>query len=249
MSVHYKEYGNPQGELLMLIHGGGVDGWMWDQQITHFSYYHLIVPTLQGHGVRNEENSFSIHQNAVELLELLEQKQEGKLIHIVGFSIGAQICLEMISLAPNFIQSAMVNSALLKPMKFAVPFIKPTIKLSYPLIQNRQFAKQQAKQLYVDKDYFEQYYMTSLQMKPRTLIEMLRDNLSFSQPDNIANSTTRILATVGTKEPRSVRQSASLLTQLNNCQSLLISDIGHGFPIAQPKQFNQLLSQWIQGTI
>lgn len=245
MALHYKEAGDSNGELLPFIHGGGVDGWMWDQQIPKFSNYHILVPTLQGHGERSDKTSFSIHQNAVELLELLEEKQGSKRIHIVGFSIGAQIGLEMIRLAPNFIHSAMINSALLTPMKFAVPFVKPMIKLTYPLIQNRQFARQQAKQLYLDREFFERYYTTSLQMSSDTLIEMIQENLSFSLSEDLESSTTRILATAGTKESRSVIKSVSRLAQFNNCQSLLISDVGHGFPIAQPEAFNRLLTHWL----
>lgn len=249
MNVFYEEYGNPEGEILLFVHGGGVDAWMWQQQIPNFNEYHILVPTLQGHGARSGDSGFSIHESAKELLELVVQKDQGKPIHIVGFSIGAQICLEMIRLSPDLIHSAMINSALLKPMKYAVPFISPMIRLTYPLIQNRQFAKLQAQQLYLDSAYFEQYFTASKKMKRRTLIEMLQENLVFSLPHNLESSTTRILATVGTKETRQVKDSALLLSQLPNCQSLLISDIGHGFPIAKPDAFNRLLSQWLQDTL
>ncbi|WP_301109151.1 alpha/beta hydrolase [Sporosarcina sp.] len=249
MNRYYKEYGNTEGEILLFIHGGGVDAWMWEQQIPNFNEYHVLVPTLQGHGARSGDSRFSIHENAAELLELLAQKEQGKPVHIVGFSIGAQICLEMIRLSPNLIHSAMINSALAKPMNYAVPFIKPMISLTYPLIQNRQFARLQARQLYVDGEYFEQYYTATKKMNSRILTEMLQENLSFSLPVNLESSTTRLLASVGTKETRQVKDSALRLAQLSNCQSILISDMGHGFPVAQPDMFNRMLSQWIQDNI
>ena len=102
MDFHYEEFGNKEGHLLLFLHGGGVGGWMWDQQIEHFSDYHCLVPTLQGHGCRSAGTSFSIEKSAHELIELIEQKRNGKEVHIVGFSIGGQITVEMLSLAPRF---------------------------------------------------------------------------------------------------------------------------------------------------
>lgn len=242
----YQEYGNPDGEILLFIHGGGVDGWMWEQQLASFQDCCVLVPTLQGHGVRSNEHAFSIRQNAEELLILLEQKNNGRSIHVAGFSIGAQIALEMISLSPGLFRSAMINSALLKPMKSAVPLIEPAVKLTYPLIQNRRFARLQAKTLYVDGDFFESYYETSRQMGRRTLTDMLEENLCFSLPAGIGESSTRILATAGEKEQRAVRKSAELLGSLPNGDAILISDVGHGLPIAQPGLFNWLLRQWLK---
>ncbi|WP_153721641.1 alpha/beta fold hydrolase [Sporosarcina cascadiensis] len=246
----YEEYGNTAGEILLFIHGGGVDAWMWQQQIPYFSEdFHILVPTLQGHGARSGDSGFSIRENAEEMLALLAQKDFGKPIHLAGFSIGAQVCLEMIHLAPDFFHSAMINSALVKPMKYAVPFIKPMIRLTYPLIQSRQFARIQARQLYVNGEYFESYYATSKKMKSGTLTEMLQENLAYSLPENLAGSTTRLLATVGTKETRQVKDSAALLSRLPGSQSILISDMGHGFPVAQPDAFNRLLSRWLQNSL
>ncbi len=107
----------------------------------------------------------------LEIIELIKQKGNEKDIHIIGFSIGAQICLDMLSLAPHLIKSAVINSAAVLPMKFAIPLIAPTIKLTFPLIKNKSFAKAQAKQLYMDGEYFDNYYEDSLKMKQSTLID------------------------------------------------------------------------------
>ncbi|MEH6890050.1 alpha/beta hydrolase [Bacillus sp. JJ864] len=57
MSLQYKEYGNDNAPLMLLLHGGGVSGWMWDKQVQYFSRYHCIVPDLPGHGVSLENPS------------------------------------------------------------------------------------------------------------------------------------------------------------------------------------------------
>ncbi len=64
MHTNYMEYGNKEGPLLVFIHGGGVGGWMWDEQTAYFTAYHCLIPTLQGHGDRSDETTFSIRGNA-----------------------------------------------------------------------------------------------------------------------------------------------------------------------------------------
>ena len=61
--MHYKEYGDIQKPLILLIHGGGVGGWMWDKQIQNFSDYHCVVPELIDN-VANNNSDFSIEDSA-----------------------------------------------------------------------------------------------------------------------------------------------------------------------------------------
>ncbi|MEZ7171169.1 alpha/beta fold hydrolase [Sporosarcina sp. OR05] len=244
--MHFEEYGNENAPLLLFLHGGGVGGWMWDKQIDDFSHYHCIVPTLQGHGVRRNEEEFSIRGNAEEMIDLIKEKGAGKDIHIIGFSIGAQICLEMIDLAPTLITSAVINSATVIPMKYVLPLIAPTILLTFPLVKSRSFAKVQAKQLYMDGEYFEKYYEDSVKLKPSTLIQMLKENMSYALPENRSNSTVRILVTVGERETRILKKSVKQIVEhYVNCKELFIPNMGHGFPVAQPQLFNEVVEKWI----
>lgn len=243
----YEEYGDKHAPLLVFVHGGGVGGWMWDKQINYFSEYHCIVPTLQGHGDRSDEDTFSIRGNATELIGLIKEKGTGKDIHIVGFSIGAQICLEMIHLAPTLITTAVINSATVFPMKFVNALIAPTIKMTFPFIKNKTFARVQAKQLFMDGEYFDRYYEDSVKMKAATLIEILKENMSYSLPDNLSESTTRILVTVGDKEKGLLLKSAGQIEEkYANCEMLIIPNMGHGFPIANPQLFNETVKEMIK---
>lgn len=242
----FNEYGNKDAPLLLFLHGGGVGGWMWDKQLDYFSGYHCIVPTLQGHGARSDDAAFSIRGNALELLDLIKEKGTGKDVHIIGFSIGAQICLEMLHLAPTLITTAVINSATVIPMKFANGLIAPMIKMTFPLIKNKSFAKAQAKQLYMDGEYFPKYYEDSLKMKSATLIQMLKENMSYTLPDNLSDSTARVLVTVGEREKGLLKKSTKQIVDCHdNWEGIVIPGMGHGFPVANPQLFNQVVEKWI----
>ncbi|WP_433595078.1 alpha/beta fold hydrolase [Lysinibacillus xylanilyticus] len=246
MVMLYKEYGDLHKPLILLIHGGGVGGWMWDKQVQYFSDYHCVVPELIDNEATNT-SGFSIEDSAKKLLSLIEEKAKNKRVIVVGFSLGAQIAIKMISLKPQFIDNAIINSALVTPSQIAEKWIRPLIKLSFPLIKNKSFAKLQAKTLYVDQEYFEQYYQDSSKIKLDTLIKILQENMSFTIPYTFSKAKCNILVTVGEKEKSNMKKSAIQLVNSNsNCQGVVLSNIGHGVSLANPEFFNRFVEEWIK---
>ena len=105
----------------------------------------------------------------------------------MAFLLGAQIAIEIISLASELISYAVINSALVMPMPVTKIIIKPTIKLTSWLTKNRRFSKLQAKELYINEVYFENYYKDTKHMKSKSIINMLEENLSYKLPTNFRN--------------------------------------------------------------
>lgn len=179
MKIRFKEYGDKNQDVIIFIHGGGVSDWMWDKQIAYFTCYHCLVPILQEHGIYSDSIPFSIKKSAEQIISLIEEKAHNKKITLIGFSLGAQIIIQILSMRSNLIHDAVINSALVQNMPLAKRFIKPIISLSFPLMKNKHFAKLQAKTLYIPEELFQQYYEESLHLKRETLIRVLEENMSF----------------------------------------------------------------------
>lgn len=245
MELHYQEYGDTTAPLMVFLHGGGVSGWMWDKQVHYFTQYHCLVPDLPGHG-KSIAIPFSIKDSAERIITIIEEKSNGKKVILVGFSLGAQIIVQILSSKPDIVDYAIINSALVRPMTYAKKWIQPTIKLSVPLIKKRWFAKLQAKTLYVGEDYFEKYYDESSQMTADTLTRVLEENMSFSIPANFKKTTTNILVTVGEQEKSIMKKSANDIVKANQkSKGILIPNMGHGVSMAMPDFFNQMVETWI----
>lgn len=246
MSLHYQEYGNKSASLLIFLHGGGVSNWMWDKQIQYFTQYHCIVPNLPEHGLDNNEIHFSIKGSAEEIIKLIEEKASGKKVILIGFSLGSQVIIQLLSIKPDIIDTAIINSAAVRPLSHAKKLIKPTLRLTFPFIKMRWFSRLQAKSLYIGKDYFERYYEESCQIKSDTLVRVLEENMSFKIPEDFRKATGKILVTVGEKEKAIMIKSAKDLVEANsNCSGVILPGVGHGVSLATPDFFNYLVEVWI----
>ncbi|MBS7728136.1 hypothetical protein KIN12_09505, partial [Vibrio cholerae] len=93
-------------------------------------------------------------------IKLIEEKREGKSVVAIGFSLGSQVLLSMLSKKKDLIDFAMINSALVKPIPFA-NILNKIMTMALPLVKNKTFSKIQAKTLYIGEEYFNLYYQES----------------------------------------------------------------------------------------
>lgn len=246
MDLHYQEYGDHKAPLLVFLHGGGTSSWMWDQQIQYLTKYHCVTVDLPEQGQNRNKGNFSIKDRAGQINELIDQLSNGKTVAVIGFSLGAQVLVQMLSDRSDLIDYAIINSALVKPSKLGEKVISPFVRLTFPLIKNRAFSKLQAKTLFIGEKYFEKYYEETCQMEGNTLIRILKENLSFQLPRKFKEAKAKILVTVGEKEKTMMKKSVSDLVKSNeNCKGVMIAGLGHGLPLAKPHLCRQIIEKWI----
>ncbi|MBP3951762.1 alpha/beta fold hydrolase [Bacillus suaedae] len=232
---------------MVFIHGGGVSGWMWDRQIEYFaSKYHCLIPDMPEHGKSRNGLPFKIDETAVEINKLIIEKSNGKCVIAIGFSLGAQVLIAMLSQKPTLIDFAMINSALVKPVPFAKALTKSML-FAFPLVRIRAFSNIQAKSMYLDGEFQDIYYEESCQLKKDAFTRVMYENMSFMIPDSFKNATGKILVTVGEKERRMMKDSMKEIIESHpNSRGLIFPNIGHGFSLANPSSFNATLEDWLE---
>lgn len=245
MTIHYQEHGDMSAPLMVFLHGGGVSSWMWDRQMKYFNHYHCVIPDLPGHG-RSRNIPFSIGRSAEEIIRLIEEKGKDKKVILIGFSLGSQVIIQLLSESSHLVDFSIINSALVRPITYGKSLIRPTIRFSYPFIKQRWFSKLQAKTLFVDEEQFEKYYEESNQMTCEGLVKIMEENMSFQLPKDFSLANGKILVTVGEKEKSIMKKSAKDIVDANpNCTGITIPDIGHGVSLAMPDYFNTMVETWI----
>src|SRR5690606_26353702 len=103
--IHFTEAG--QGSVLLLIHGSLCDYRYWRWQIPAFSQSHAVIaPSLRGYwprALQREDPGFSIQQHVEDMLRFMERIRNGRPVHVLGHSRGAQVALQMALQAPQSI--------------------------------------------------------------------------------------------------------------------------------------------------
>lgn len=246
MDLFVKESGNFGGPVICFLHGGGVSGWMWDKQVSSFWDYHVLIPDLPSHGKSNDTHFISIRNTAEEIIKVIERKADGKKICIIGFSLGAQIVVELLSIRPQMFERAVICSALVRPIHFGKNLIISAVKMSSGLLSNRVFQKVQSKVQYISEEYFERYYNETKQTTVKDLVTYLNANMQYALPDSFKHHNVKTLVLVGKKEKGiMLKSSMDIMNSNSNCEVYVIPHIGHGLPLANPDLFNTIIRAWL----
>ncbi|WCF08652.1 alpha/beta hydrolase [Paenibacillus thiaminolyticus] len=249
MNLYLQQLGVKDAPLLVFLHGGGVSGWMWEKQLEYFKgRYHIVIPDLPGHGKSKDIPFHSICQTAQSIIQLIDMHREGRQVTVVGFSLGAQIALEMLGMREDVADHAVIVSGLAKPMKLGYSLLAPLLRMSYPLVKNRSFAQLQARQLRIGPEQFERYYQESLQMKRDTFMAMMQENMSYRLPEGFARNRARILVMAGEKERKVMKDSAAFIARSHpGAEGYLVPAAGHDLPLGGLRSFHLALEAWMSG--
>ncbi|MFB2586509.1 alpha/beta fold hydrolase [Herbiconiux liukaitaii] len=244
--MYVSDAGPTSADPVVLLHGGGVAGWMWDAVRARLeTTYRVIVPDLPGHG-RSADEPYISHTHTLELLRSsLSAAVQDRPLSIIGFSLGAQLAIRAASEWPGLVERVAVISAQAKPLPFPAMTLQ-ALKLTAPLARQRWFAKLQAKELFIPSRLMEDYISTSAAITAPTLLAAVRDNIAFQVPAGWASFPGQALVMVGEKERRLMRDSASTIhTALPTSELEIVRDCGHGIPLQQPEWFAERMIEWM----
>jgi len=229
---------------LLLLHGGGVAGWMWRPMTAHLRGSHrLIVPDLPGHGDQARNDYESHEATLARLIELLED--ESAPASVVGFSLGAQLAVLLAARRPDLVSRVAVVSAQAVPTR-APGATLALLDATAGLAAHRWFATLQASSLFIPRDLLEEYLQTSATVSRRTLHNAVGDNIRFTVPEGWSAFGGPALILAGGKERAMMRRSAALLhAALPHSELEIVDGCGHGIPLQRPEWFARRIEDWI----
>ena len=226
--MQYREYGNENADVLLLLHGGGLSWWNYRAAAELLQAdFHVILPVLDGHA-GSDRPFTSIEDNAAEIISFIDEHFGGRVLLIGGLSLGAQVLLEMLTERRDICRYALIESASVVPDKVTHALIGPAFGSSYGLIKNRSFAKLQFDSLHLPPELFEDYYRDTCRIQKADMIAFLKANTAYELKAPLAETTAEVHVFVGEKENRKMRKSAALIAQAVNGEMQIIPGAYHG---------------------
>jgi len=241
--MRYVEYGTQNPETIILLHGGGLSWWNYREVAQLLAdRYHVVLPILEGHA-DSDAPFVSIEENASKIIAYIDQHFGGKVLALGGLSLGGQIAVEILTQRPDICRYALIESALVKPMKLTHALVRPTFGMSYGLIKQKWFAKLQAAYLGIPKKLFRDYYRDTCKITKENMIAFLQSNSAYSIRPALRNTQAKVHIVFGSKEQSSIRTSGKLLHDMTPGSTLeSLSGFRHGdLSLNYPDQYVQML--------
>ena len=246
--MHYVEYGKENNNIILLLHGGGLSWWNYEDTAKSLQKdFHIILPILDGHA-ESDKPFTTIEDNAAEIIAFIDTHFGGSVFMIGGLSLGGQILLEILSQRNNICKYAIIESALVIPSKITHSMIKPAFGSCYGLIQYKWFSKLQFKSLKIKPDLFDCYYKDTCDISKNDMIAFLQANSQYSLKESIKSCEAKVFVFVGEKENNTMLKSAEMIHQtLRNSFLQVIPKLYHGeFSINHGKDYANKIREIIE---
>lgn len=241
------EFGQQNDHVILLLHGGGLSWWNYREAANRLAEkYHVVLPVLDGHA-DSDAPFTTIEENTARLISYIDTHFDGQVLAIGGLSLGGQVAVEMLSQRSDICRYALLESALVKPMKLTAALIGPTFGMSYGLIKQKWFAKMQADYLGIPKSLFDDYFRDTCKIGKTDMIAFLKANSMYTVKPSLSATKAKVKIVAGSREPKNIRDSAKLLHEaISGSRMEVLPGMRHGdLSINHPQSYAQMLIDWI----
>ena len=245
MTLYVKEVGPARAPTIVLLHGGGVGGWMWQPQIEQLSDYHLLIPDLPEHGQSINDKPFAFERAATQIADLIRERAHGGKAHLVGLSLGAQTTAELLGRSPELIDRAVVSGTLVRRLP-GVGLTRFMTKLYWPFKDANWLIRWNMRALGVPARFFAEFKQDTRMLTIDSFTRVTSANATFQLPSGLDRATAPTLVVVGQKELKIMRQSAGdLVAALPNAKGYVVAGAIHNWSLQLPELFTQTVQAWI----
>jgi non-heme chloroperoxidase len=238
-----------QGEPLLLIHSGYLDGNSWQSVCDQFAqYYQVITVDLRGHGASSRQGELSLTAHAADMIALLDALN-APTAYICGHSYGAKIAQCLALDHPTRVKSLVLADSLdANPSGLGgwlatqrVLFrtrSKGVVKLA------QGFAFAQGDLTPAVKDYLLST-IGKYATEKATFMRITAAILSAKGEADVSQIRRRTLIIVGAHEAAAVQRARNLANRMSVAHLAIIENAGHMLQWDQPAEFYRIVHDFL----
>lgn len=230
-SLYYRVMG--QGEPLVLIHGYGTSGYVWQRVLPYLCpRYQVFVLDLPGYGRSTAPRLWQLRAIAPVIAAWLHSLRLPP-VAVMGHSMGGAIAIHLTALAPEAVCKLVLVDAAGLPLQSSFPLL--ALRAAYSMIQpgNGRYPLQMVRDAVQPR--FRVLWQTSQ--------EMLRSDLQLE----LASITSPTLIIWGQRDALlPIALGHALNAALPHATFVSLPGCGHRPMLAQPERFSQIVLDFLQ---
>ena len=229
---------------VVFLHGAGLGGWMWRQQIETLTPFRCITPDLPGHGANLGMPWTSIRDSAGWVADLIAREAGGR-AHIVGLSLGAVVGYELITNFPDSVDRLVLSggNGAGKPGR---SMLSRFMRAMMPLARSRLMVAATLAAMKVPKEDRPKGHQAMAEMTSDSLSTMVEQVLAYRLDDVLRSRPHRVLAIAGSMEAPTIKHTVRRLAEMMpNSEAREIPRGLHTWNWQYPELFSRTVDEWL----
>ena len=247
MTLYVQETGLENEETILFLHGLGVSGWMWhDQVVALQENFHCLNVDLPGNGESYKTEWLSFADSADQLADLIRERAHGGRAHIVGLSLGGYTTLHLLARHPDLVKNVVISGVTTRPFDNAWLF-----KLLVPILARitkwDAVINLSAKMMQIPEDVQPLYRRDSKRVAPAGFKRVYDEVMNYSPAAEMSTLQHHLLVVAGDSEAKMVLNALGDLPALMpNAAAYIAPNAHHGWNGEHPELFSQMIEAWLQ---
>jgi pimeloyl-ACP methyl ester carboxylesterase len=249
MDLFVREFGPVGAPAVVFLHGGRMSGWCWQPVVERMPRYHCLVPDLPQFGQSFQQGPFEMGRAADAVAELIRSRVGSGRAHLVGYSLGAQVGVQLLTSDSKLVDRAVVCGAVINT-KLGVELMQ---HVAVPLARTTWFRTVvrhgwNARHGGIPAARLADYRNDVNLITRAQFAHIVAASARFTLPDRLDEVDTPTLFLTGDKETRLAHRSAAALAQpMPNGVDRVARGMGHDWPLRHPDLFSRTLDGWLSG--
>ncbi|OBK40977.1 hypothetical protein A5658_19630 [Mycobacterium sp. 1245111.1] len=227
-----------------------MSGWCWQPVVERMPQYRCLVPDLPQFGNSFQQGPFEMGRAADAVAGLIRSRVGAGRAYLVGYSLGAQLAVQLLTSDAKLIDRAVVCGAVVNT-KLGVGLMQ---HLAVPLARTNWFRAVvrrgwNARRGGIPVTRLDDYRNDVNLITRAQFAHIVAASARFTRPDGLDDVDTPTLFLTGGKETRLAHRSAAALAQsMPNGVDRMARGMGHDWPLRYPDLFSRTVDGWLSGT-
>ncbi|PQE02401.1 hypothetical protein CYL16_02365 [Mycobacterium sp. EPG1] len=247
MDLFVRETGPLQAPTVVFLHGGRLSGWSWEPVIDRLPGYHCVAPDLPQFGKSVALGPFRIDRAAQAVATSIRSGFGAGDLHLVGYSLGAQVGIDLLAREPALFASAVLCGTFVNSFPWVGPsqrFVGALARMAWSRRLLSQLWNAHPPELAANRaaDYREDM---RLALSDDTA-HIVSASAGFTVPKGLEKSAVPALFITGADEHWPAHRSAAELARtMPRGVNAVAVGMRHDWPLRHPELFSRTVRCWL----